>query len=231
MDRKNIDRYARELLLFNERVAKETTAKALNRTAKGAELLAKRSLRKEMTIRNKWSVGSIKSTRTPLGRPIDKQFVLVGSLQPYLAKQESGGVLSRTPQGRRITTPKGSREGATAFPRKKVATGRSAPRSIKLGKNPKYGRVKKRGLKNKMAVQHARKRGRKHVYMELRNGRKGIFRVGKQSVVMVHRIMNRQVTLKPRPWFEPAIDTARKAAPSAFRLELQKAIDSSGIFR
>lgn len=217
--------------MFSEKHAKEASAKGLNRTAKGAELFAKKNVKQKMTTRNKWTVGSIKSTRTPLGRPIKKQFVLVGSLQPYLADQEDGAKLSRTKVGRRITTARGSREGRTAYPRKKVARGGNRSKSIKLKKQRRVLRAKTRGVQAKINVERARKAGRKFVYLNLGQDKKGIFRVNKKSIVMIHRIMDRQLTVRPRKWFEPAVDKARKAAPSAFRLELQKAITTSGIFR
>lgn len=218
LDRREVDRFAEKLAVRLPQVAREATAMALNRTAKAAELLAKRNIKQGMTLRNKWTLGSIKSTRTPPSRPIAKQFTMVGSKQPYLELQEKGGALKRTNVGRRITTARGSREGPTAFPRRKVAKGKHAPRNIR------FARVKgvkgSAGRQAKVTVEIARRKKQRFVFLRLRADRAGIFEVQKRSIRMVHRVLRRRVSVPARPWLEPAVNTARKTAPEVFRIEL-----------
>ena len=55
LDKRQVDRFAQGLL---ERAPKATTAAAataLNRTAKGAELFARKTIKSNMTTRNKWT--------------------------------------------------------------------------------------------------------------------------------------------------------------------------------
>ncbi len=220
LNRRNIDRFADRLAFDFPIQAQAATSAALNRTAKAAELLAKRNVRRQFTLRNKWTLGSIKSTRTPPTRAIDKQFTMVGSKQAYLATQEFGGALPRTSEGRRITTARGSREGDTAWPRKKVASGRFAPRNIRLHKSPRVRGSKRRRRAVKIA--HARRKGHAFVHMDLGNDVAGIFHVQKTKVRMVHRILEKRVRVRASPWLKPAVAKARKTAPIVFRKELER---------
>lgn len=217
LDRRNIDAFAARLHDEFPKVAKAATATALNRTAHAAELFAKRNVKRQFTLRNRWTLGSISSTTTPLGRAIDQQFTTVGSKQSYLAKQEFGGGLSRTPEGRRITTSEGSREGPSARPRTKVATGSLATRNIRLGKSKGRGSSPKQRF---LAVITARRRGRKFLFMELDDGRTGIFVIRRTEIRMVHRMVDNPSDIRPDPWLRPAVDKARKTAPAVFRQEL-----------
>jgi hypothetical protein len=81
-------------------------------------------------------------------------------------------------------------------------------------------------------VKMARARGEKFVYLNLGSDRAGLFDVSnKRRIRMVHRVMKRKMTVRPRPWLEPAADKARRAAPGALRLELQKAITADQVFK
>ena len=89
LDSGELDKFAHELKHRLPEQAKAATATALNRTAKGAELLAKKNVKQKFQLRNKWTLRSIQSTKTPLTRPIDRQFTLVGSKNDYMARQEA----------------------------------------------------------------------------------------------------------------------------------------------
>lgn len=230
LDLRDADKFADDLRHFAPKAARQASAQALNRTARGAALFAKKNVSASFTTRNKWTLNSIKSTRTPLGRKIDKQFVLVGSIQPYMALQERGGSLSRTNKGRRITTAKGSREGLVAHPRRKLARGRFANRNIRLGRVSR-ARTGSAGTRAKRQVEAARAKGQKFLYLDLGNDKAGIFQIQKRRIWMVHRIMDRPLRVKPKPWFKPAVDKARRLAPAIYRKELSAAIQRAGMFR
>jgi hypothetical protein len=220
-----MDRFAAALHDYDRTTARAASAAALNRTAKGVELLAKRNIKRMMITRNKWTLGSIKSTRTPPSRPVARQFVLVGSAAPYMAAQESGGTLGRSKVGRRLTTSEGSREGPQTKPRKKMARGKMDPRRILLGgrrANRKRGASRSPGSKAKRIVESARAARRKFIYLDLGSDNKGIYLVQKRKIKMVHRIMTRPMHIKPRKWFEPAVEQGRRIAPGVFFKGLQK---------
>lgn len=222
LDRSEVDAFAEKLLRFSEKSAQEATAEGLTKTAKLAADLARQNVRKQFVLRNKWTLGSIKSTRSSPRRAIDKQFAIAGSKQPYLAKQELGGGLKRTKAGRRITTARGSREGATAYPRRKVARGKLAARNINT---TRVRRVRgSRGRQAKIAVENARRKGVRFLFLRLGKDRSGIFEIQKREIRMVHRVMKRPLRVKPRPWLKPATDKARKLAPQIFKRQLEKRI-------
>jgi hypothetical protein len=225
-----MDKFADDLRHFDRKAAREASAKALNRTAKGSALLAKKNVRASMTVRSPWTLRSIRSTQTPPSRKIDNQFVLVGSIQPYMAIQETGGQLKRAAAGRRLTTARGSREGNVAHPRRKVAKGRLATRNIRLSRRSR-ARGGSAGKRAKRQVEAARSKGQKFLYLNLGNDRAGIFQILKREIRMVHRIMDRPLAVKPRPWLGPAVDKSRRIAPAVYRLELEAAIRRSGMFR
>ena len=229
VNRKNIDKYAADLLAFNRKLARQISSKSLNRVAAGAALFAKRNVKKQFTLRNKFELGSIRSTRTPAGRPVDRQFVFAGSVSPRMALQEKGGALPLTGKGRRLTTARGSREGATAFPRRKLATGRLKSKNIKLGKRRKAKGTP--GARAKGAVEAARRSRTRFIYLELGRDKSGIFEVKKKSIRMVHWITRRRLSVRPRPWFKPAVDKARKAAPGIYVQEFRRGVTRSTLFK
>jgi hypothetical protein len=222
LDKRQVDRFAERLRDEMPEVAKEATAAALTRTAAGCALFARKEVRKKFTLRNKWTLRSINSTKASSRRRIDRQFALAGSRQAYMAKQEVGGRLPRTKQGRRLTTSEGSREGKTAHPRKKLARGRRKAKNIKLSKQPK---VKARGV-NRIAfrrVMKARKEGQKFLFLRMKKrNRAGIFEIQKRRIVMVHRIIDEPLRVKKRPWLKPAVLKSRRIAPKVFKTELEK---------
>ena len=228
LDSGELDKFAHELKHRLPDQARAATATALNRTAKGAELLAKKNVKQKFQLRNKWTLRSIQSTKTPLTRPIDRQFTLVGSRNDYMARQEAGGALPQTSEGRRLTTARGSREGATAYPRKKVAKGMMKSKNIRLRRNPRV-----RGSKGRQAftaVRAARSAKRKFVFLDLGQDRKGIFRVLKRKIHMVHAFIRRPMRVQPRPWLGPAVAKSRKIAPSVFRREMEVRFKMGRIF-
>lgn len=220
LDRREVDRFADRLRFDFPKAAQAASATALTETAAEARSFAQRNIRARFTVRNKWTEGSVKSTKTPVSRPIDKQFTLVGSKQPYMAKQSKGGDLEQSKQGRRITTARGSREGATAYPRTRVARGRYATRNIKTARTRRVGGS--RGGRAFVAVMHARRMGHRFIYLRLRSDRAGIFEVQKRKIVMVHRVMKERVSVKPTPWLKPAVMEARKRAPLVFKRTLER---------
>ena len=223
-------RFADDLLTLQRKDAREISSKALNRTAKGAALFAKQNVKTQFTLRNKFTLGSIRHTRTPPSRAIDRQFVLVGSKADWLAKQEEGGSLDRTKRGRRLTTSEGSREGRTAYPRRKLARGRYRSTNIRLGRLSR-ARTGSSGKRAKRAVEAARSKKLKFVFLDLGNDKAGIFRVERKRIKMVHRIMERPLSVKARPWLKPAVDKSRRLAPKVFRQELAQHLRRSNLFK
>lgn len=232
VDAREIRRLERELRVFHEKAARAASAVTLNRLARGARALAKRRVEQTMTLRNKWTLGSIQSTNTPLGRPIGQQFTLVGSRQEYMAKQHEGGRLKRTKEGRRLTTARGSREGDAAFPRKKLARGMNRISKIKVApRNQKRRGKMSAGVAAHIQVKEARKKGFRFAYLRLGRDNAGLFDVKRKRIKMVHRIMREPLRVKSRPWLEPAADEMRQAGPRIWARAVMAEVAKVGLFR
>lgn len=230
VDTREMKRLERELEAFGDKVAKAASSQALTDLARGAKVGAQRAVRRTMTTRNKWTIGSIQSTGTPRGRPIASQFTLAGSKQEYMRDQELGGRLSKTKRGRRLTTPQGSGEGDTAWPRKKLARGALRTQKIKL---PRRKRVRglPEGVTAHIQVEVARKKGFRFAYLVLGRDKEGIFDVKRKGIKMVHRVMRRRLRVKPRPWLKPASLKMKALAPELWARAMRREIAAAGIFR
>ncbi len=229
LDLKDVDGFVSDLDLFNEKLAKRITSASLTEMASQAATRAKRNVKRDFTLRNKWTLRSIRSTRSSPSRPINNQFALAGSVMPYLALQEKGGRLGRTKQGRRVTTAQGAREGNTAFPRKKLARGRLASRNISLGRAPRVAGSS--GRRAFVAVTAARRQRRRFIFLRLKNDRSGIFEIKPKKIVLVHAIVKRNMRIKKKQWLEPAADEARARGPQIFRREIERSVRQHGLFK
>lgn len=220
---------------FGGSVARKACARALTKTAAIAAEQGKENIRESMVIRNRWTLGSVRSTRAT-ARRIDDQFAMAGSVQPYMAKQERGGELDATgDHGRRLTTGEGSREGRITTPRKKLARGRQRMARIQFA-----SKVRTAGMSKQQAtvvqVHAARRKGEKFVWLELPGGdRMGVFRVQgskrKPKIVMIHRVMRERMAVKARPWLEPAAQHARRQGEATFRQVIADTVRTTGVFR
>jgi hypothetical protein len=232
LDMSDWDDLVKNLEAFASKTARKASSIALSETASAARDAAKVQVGSQMTLRNHWTAGSIQSSRTPKSRPIEMQFTLAGSRQGYMADQESGGLLSRTKHGRRMTTAKGSGEGTVAYPRKRTARGRKRPRAIRIAPDRKYKGQRSKRTKAFLDVLLARKDGFDFVWLELPKNRQGIFDVrAKTKIWMVHAVSKRQLRVGARPWLEPAVDQVMKSNSLIWTRAIETAVAQDGLFR
>lgn len=66
--------------------------RSINRVATAADGAQRRGLRREFTVRNRWSEGSLMLWRAKPSKQVDKINAIVGSRSEYLRLQEEGGV-------------------------------------------------------------------------------------------------------------------------------------------
>ena len=186
----------------------------INDLAFNTRKLGQENARSQMTLRNKWTEGSIQVDRAKrLGEP-----AVVGSTRDYMAKQEFGG--SRTAQGGKgvpIPTSYATGEGLTSNPRTRTARPRNRLDTLQL--NGQGIRGKNRKQTTLLRVREAVKSRRREVYLDL-GRRQGIFRViggstrtgrgwPKGAKLRMIYDLTRNTTPVPRnPWLEPATDTA-----------------------
>ena len=198
----------------------------MNRAAIGTMQQAKVIVKKRMTIRNRWTLGSIRAERQK-GLFSSAEPARAGSMMEYMADQEFGGTAGKNgKEGRRMTTPYGSGEGLQARPRKRMARGKNKIRKIRLQNTKQRGKSKKQ--RAFIAIRQAAKSGRKFVFLDMpwTKGKKGIYKVigGKKKprIKMVHSLKKQRVVIPRRPWLMPAVEKIIPLIPRMYNSELKK---------
>lgn len=240
VDMSEAERFAKELERFSDSAARRASARALTKTAKVAKNISRKQIKRGFTIRNRWTLGSVQSTRAA-PRAIDDQFALAGSKQDYMRDQEFG---QRLKMGQRVTTARGSNEGDKAFPRQKLARGAVRP-SGKMNIKSVRVRGDQRGKGRKAFAQLivARRKRIPLIYLDWGSKSRGVARgKGFFKVVMneidehpkahmVHGLLQRRTVIRRRPWLGPATEKARRLSPRIWAREIVKAVDEEGLFR
>lgn len=131
-------------------------------------------IEKTFTLRNKWTTRSLRVVKAR-GTSMRGMQATLGSVAPYMATQEEGGVLRRTGKhGVAIPTSVASGEGRGARPRRRMVRRPNRLPSIQLGARGLSSMSKRQ--RNAVAISLAQRAGRKFVFLELER-RKGIFRL------------------------------------------------------
>lgn len=183
------------------------TRKALNDTAFAARGIIKADLPGRFILKNKYILNSIRVDQAK-SLKIANQESVVGSTAPEMAVQEEGGV-KNPKSGRNVGIPTGFSAGQmggrrTKIPRKAYQMANIALRAGRAGKT--------RAQKNLIAFK-TNQGG--FAYMDL-GSRKGIFKINKRGVKMVHDLSRASVRIKKNAWMEPAKDEALRMLPAFY---------------
>ena len=81
----------------------QATAEALNAVAKLANVRQAENIKASYTLRNKFTLGSLRMYTASPNKPIENQNAVVGSTSPYMAVHENGGEIR--PANRAIPLP------------------------------------------------------------------------------------------------------------------------------
>jgi hypothetical protein len=232
MARPAVDFVSPDLIKLEKKIGKFTKLglpiaqqKTMDRGAGATKVNAQRRVKRDMILRNKWTMNSIRVEKSK-GLFRTQTPAKVGSVQPYMADQEFGGISrSKGKQGKRITTTYASGEGENARPRRRRAKGKNQIRKIRLQNKSYKGKTKMQ--KAIIAIKQAAPKGRgKHVYLDMpwTKGKKGIFKVmgGKRRprIKMVHSLKKRSVVVPKRPWLKPSVAAIVPLMPTFYVLEL-----------
>ncbi len=224
INNENVKKLERDLKQFAHRALPFATKKTLNDAAFQARRIIQADLPKRMTLRNKFTMRSIRVERAT-GLNIRRQEATIGSTAAYMEDQEFGG--KRTAKGKEgVPIPtawsagQGENTKRTRLPRKI-----NKLNNIRLANRRKKGSKKQR---NAIAIQQAAKTGQKFVFLELQR-RKGIFKViGKRKIKikMVHDLTRKSVIIPKNPWLKPAFDETIRMIPAfyadALRFQLKR---------
>ncbi len=222
----------RLLRRLGEKYIPVATKHAVNKTAWEARRLSQEAIERKMTLRNKWTQGSIrvKPTKTFEIRRMEAR---VGSTQEYMRRQEEGH--TEVASGKHgVAIPTGYSAGQEGQkPRTKRPTPANRMRNINLTRGSVRGRTRRQRVI--LPVQTAVTTGKRYVFLDFGPGkRKGVFKVlgGKKEgtkgwpesgwpenarIKMVQDLSHRSVVIRPRPWLDPSVREAMQKMPQYYR--------------
>lgn len=239
IDTRSIADLTRDLTSLSKRAVPFATRNFVNDAAFSVSREAKTVVKERMTLRNRWTLSSIRVDRAK--RPGDH--AMVGSIEQYMRDQEFGTTKTkRGKEGVRITTGwAAGQEGAK--PRTKLARKPNAIRNVKLKNRKASGGTRRQ--RNFLAVKQAVETKQRYVFMDL-GRRKGIFKVlgGRKKknrldghrisgarIKMVHDLTRSSVRIPPTPWLGPSVDAVTPKFREMYAKRLIEQINRARLFR
>lgn len=235
---KDLERALKDLEIFAAKAVPFALRNALNAVAFEARRTWQLRMHQTMVLRSKWTERSALVDRAE-GLETRTMFSEMGSELDYLEKQEEG--FTETKSGKHgIPIPTSFAAGQEgAAPRTRLVSSKRWLTRLNLPKRP--GAIS-RQARNYAAMAAARKAGTRHVLLELRGGRIGIFEMsgglgnvqhGRQSATlkMIWDLSHSAITVDRNPTLSRAVKfvTEKKAEGIAER-ELMKQLKLHRIF-
>jgi len=190
----------------------------LNRQAFDARKAWQGEMRSTFTLRNTWTMGSIRVEKAS-GYSLQTMQSRVGSGLNYLETQEEGGAKpGGGAYGQPIPTSVASGEGRGARPRKRTVRARYKLGAITLQQRPGGSRKQR----NAAAIQQARRKGTKYAFLELGKGT-GIAQIpkGKRGKIqLIWSLAHSGVKVPPHPTLGPAVAKVQRRFPRYAAAEL-----------
>lgn len=230
LDLRGIQDLEDDLRQFRERAYPFATKQTLNQTAFEAMTIARNIVDRKMVLRNQWTKGSIQYEQTRTLN-VAHQESIVGSIQEYMATQETGG--SESSKGvHGMAIPTGYSAGQEGQkPRTRLPKRANMMRAIKLAQRIR-GRTPKQRMR--IAIRNAVNTKRRYIFLKgLAHKKAGIFRVigGRKgarddgptkgaTIKMVHDLSQRTVRVPRNPWLMPAVNIAMEGMDDTYRKAL-----------
>lgn len=211
VDAHDIERLVREL----DRTAKQAVPYAMRNSVNTAAFEHRKrwqlEIRSAFVLRNKYVLNSlrvVKATSTRIGK-IEAR---LGTVAPFMDKQEKGGTVRGKGRSKPIPTAVAAGQAMGARPRTRAVRRPNWLSAIKL----RRGRPgANRAQQNAIAISMAVKQSRRFVLLEL-NGLRGIFRVTGRKRLTVRLLWNlskRSVKLKPSHTLQSTLDALERLMP------------------
>lgn len=221
IDDSEIKKLEKDLKIFASKAYPFATKQTINDTAFKARDLARKNIKKEMIIKNQWTMRGIKvdKARTLV---VSQQEASTGSVDDYMERQEFGGVVRGQGIGKPIATSASANQGRSTL-RTRATTPSNRLNKIRLHK--RHRRALKSGMNQRQRIaaqiNQAAQDNEKYVYLETKK-RKGIYRLagGKRRPRiknMIWDLSKKQYSTPKNPWLKPAADEARKHTPIFYR--------------
>ena len=219
----------RDLKAFAHRAYPFATRNTLNDAAFANQRLAKEDIRRDLTLRNKFSERSIQVDKARTLN-VARQSAHIGSTAIHMERLEFGEHKTGGKRGVAIVTAYSANQRG-ANPRTKMPVGANKLARIALSRKHKG---KNRRQSNLIKVRTAAASSNKFVFMDL-GKKQGIFRITggkrKPKVQMVADMSERTTTVKPYPWLRPTFDRVIPMMPSMYEKSLLFQVKRQGLFR
>lgn len=188
-------------------------------------------MRRKLTLRNKHTTRSVRvDTRGARGFNIDTMEAVTGSDAEYIERTELGGTIKASGKfGVPIPTP----DARISKSVKRVVSRPNLQKNIKLGSRSRTGGKRAR---NRKAIHEALKGGRKFAFLELTNGRSGIFSVSGGGESLKVRMVwdmsrTRKVVRTPStPTLRPAMRVIGPAIPAIYAQAILEQLRRNTLF-
>jgi hypothetical protein len=229
IDTSQIRRLAKTLERDTRVGLKYAVAGALNDVAFGALRQWRAEMADRLTLRNKWTQGSVRVERARPSGSIERMQSAVGSLADYVEKTEAGGVRAGSGKvGKALPTTVASGEGRGGTKRLRVVRKGLRTSAIKFSSERKGSTPRQR---NAAALAIARRKRQRYVFLEGGTTGTGIYRVafGRKDMrpTMVYNLGRKALRVRPHPTLEPALDVMDRKFPqlalAAFIGQLRRA--------
>lgn len=208
----------------------KATRDTLNITAANARKSARRIIQEKMVIKGGKSQNpALKGVQFEQTQSLNpkNQKSSVGHVAEFWPLQEFGGTVHK--KGRDgVPIPTGAAANQYGTTRRtKQPTKRNRLSQLKMDRG--QIRAKSRQQKNAILIAQAKKRNAsKIVFLDL-GKRKGIFRVQRDKVVMLHDLTRASVTLQPRPAILPAAQRQAGFIPETYERALRFQLRRAGV--
>ena len=208
---------------------------AKNRIARDLKNNWQGEMRSKFTLRNTFTERSLRVVKASMQNPV----ATVGSISPYLDKQEDGGqIRSKGRWGKPVPTA-AARIGEDPS---RLISSPYKLKNVRLPKRAHRARRGGRGAANRAAVVAAAQAGGRNRFAFLDLGRrKGIFRVRGRAtkrrgtyalqVRMIADLSNRTIRIPAHPTLQPAISTSVSRGGEMYRRALVAQIERQRLFK
>jgi hypothetical protein len=229
IDTSQIRRLARTLERDTRVGLKYAVAGALNDLAFGARRQWRAEMADRLTLRNKWTQGSVRVERARPGGPIERMRSVVGSVSGYLSEVEGGHIKTgKGHVGTAIPTTVASGEGRGGTKRLRAVRRSMAGGALKLGGRGTGSTPRQR---NAAALAIARRKRQRFVFLEGGVSGTGIYRITPSRKqlrpTMLYNLGRKALRVKPHPTLGPALEVMDRRFPqlalAAFIGQLRRA--------
>ena len=232
VDTDRLKQFESDLKTFAERAYPFATKFTVNSAAFEARARVQAGMRKNMILRNKFTLNSVRveTTRT---LKVSRQEAVMGTVAPYMEDQEFGATKTKGGKvGVSIPTTTASGEGRGAQPRRRVARGANKQSKIRLRHSQVKATTKKQAIFIKIKL--AAESGIKYTFLDFEH-HPGIYKItgGKKrpKINLIHDMSKKSVRIPRLPIFAPATIATQKRIPSIYEQALIFQLKRRGLFK